>query len=347
MEYENFYESLLYHIRKKGHGGQALVCRHTDIPRSYLSRIVKKGRRAGPKTQRKISRFFGLGLEEFGEIGRRITLGEDPESSMDLIQRMPEEHLLDRLTSAIRKEMNTSRQLTRTQLLYEDIVENSHQLIARYDRNLKISFVNRAFAGLAGRSRAELRGLPWLELVGEGCHHEITTRLAEFGQHGGTFTLEAPGKNDLQWLYLSVTIFPDGDDPEDKGQLVGFDITEQKKLVDRLTFIQHGVEMSFVPTLWIGDQANIVYVNQAVCDLLGYTREELASMHVWEINPLIPQESWSAKWAWFEQQGKAIFAGEYRTKTGTIIPVEFQVSNLKYPDGRRYNVVFVRPLAGS
>ena len=65
MDYECFYESLQYHLKKKGHGGQALICRHTAIPKSYLSRIMKRGRNAGGKTQRKIAQFFGYGLDEF------------------------------------------------------------------------------------------------------------------------------------------------------------------------------------------------------------------------------------------------------------------------------------------
>ncbi len=70
MDYASFYESLQYHLNKKGHGGQAMICRHTDIPRSYLSRIVKGHRNAGTRTQRKIARYFGFEIEEFVEFGR-------------------------------------------------------------------------------------------------------------------------------------------------------------------------------------------------------------------------------------------------------------------------------------
>ena len=104
--------------------------------------------------------------------------------------------------------------------------------------------------------------------------------------------------------------------------------------------------MSFVPTLVIGDEANIIYVNKATCKLLGYSNEELVEMSVWDINPLIPRETWREQWAWFETQENVVFDGQYRKKDGGIVPVEFHVSNLKYPDGRRYNVVFVKPQEG-
>jgi len=344
IDYESFHESLLHHLRKKGHGGQALVSRHTGIPRSYLSRITKKERRAGAKTQGKIAKFFGLGLEEFAEIGRRISLGENPEAAVDLLGGMPEEQLLQRLTSAVRKEIATSRQLDRAQLLYEDIVENSRQLIVRFDRQSKVSYVNRAGERLTGQERSALLGLPWQELIQEDYRAELNDRVAGLKGDGGSFSLEVPEMFQRTWLFLSVTVFSERNGDGDQGQLVGFDLTERNQLLDRLRFIEHGVEMSNVPTLWIGDQAEIVYVNRAVCTLLGYTRVELEAMHVWDINPLITKASWVEKWAWFEKEENVVFGGQYRTKDGEVIPVEFRVSNLRYPDGRRYNVVFVRPL---
>lgn len=344
IDYESFHESLLHHLQKRGHGGQALVCRHTGIPRSYLSRITKQERRAGAKTQQKIARFFGLGLKEFVEIGRRISLGENPDAAVDLLAGMPEELLLQRLTSAVRKEIATSRQLSRAQLLYADIVENSQQLIVRFDQESKVSYVNRAGERLTGQERSALLGLPWQNLIPEEYRQELTAKVAALQGGGGSFSLEVPEKFQRNWLYLNVTIFLDGGGGGDQGQLVGFDLTERNQLLDRLRFIQHGVEMSNVPTLWIGDQAEIIYVNLAACNLLGYSRVELEAMHVWDINPLIPKESWAEKWAWFEKEENVVFGGQYRSKSEKIIPVEFRVSNLKYPDGRRYNVVFVRPL---
>lgn len=470
MEYECFHESLRYHLDKKGYGGQALLCRHTGIPRSYLSRIMNRGRRAGGRIQRKIARFFGYGLEEFIEVGRRLTLGENPEQTPALLRHLPEEHLVQRLTEAVRKEMHTARLLSQAQVLYENIVENSRQMIVRFDARMRITFVNPAGAEMCGEERETLLGRNWLELVGEGSRAELSQRLAGLDERGGTISLELPGRSGERWLYLTVTVFPGGIGGKDRGQVVAFDMTrekairqrleeherelntiydgspdmmasvepssgvirkcnrtmgamlgidlaglvgasffsichpssrkdarrvfrdfatsgecrdrelllqkkggaplpvllnmtairdheekivacncvlrdqsERRKLLDRLRFIQHGVEMSYVPTLWVGEEANIVYVNRAVCNLLGYSREELETMHVWDINPLIPEAQWPAKWAWFEQRENVVFAGQYRTRAGAIIPVEFQVSNLAYPDGRRYNVVFVKP----
>jgi len=351
MDYESFYESLKYHLEKKGYGGQALICRHTDIPRSYLSRIMNRGRKAGIRTQKKIARFFGYGLEEFIEVGRRISLGENPENRTDLFKNMPEEHLVQRLTEAVRKEVQTSQLLDETQLLYENIIENSRQMIVRFDENMNVTFVNSACERLTGQVRTKLLDMNWQDLVNDKYHEKLMGMVEKLHEKGGSFSTELPGKFEKRWLYLTVTIFPENARGKDKGQLVGFDITKEilirkklEELVYRFKFIHHGVEKSYVPTLWIGDRANIVYVNQAVCKLLEYTKQELSKMHVWDINPLITREDWPNMWTWFQSEENVNFTGQYRTKSEEIIPVEFQVSNLEYPNGRRFNVVFVKPI---
>lgn len=341
MKYEYFYESLRYHLEKAGRGAQAAVCRHTNIPRSYLSRIVNGERRAGPKTQLKIAAFFNIEPTDFREIGRRICLGEDPGTAMDLLQRMSEDQLLDRLVSAMRKEMATARILDRTQLMYESIVENSRHLILRFDARLQITFANPAAISLLNLNRRDIRGLNLFDLLKTRYHRQLRDQFGKISEYGGTFSMEVETAKDRCWLSVDITVLKQKTEM-DLGQLVGVDITEQKQLMDRLFFIQHGVEKSYVPTLWIAEDARIAYVNEAVSTLLGYTRKELLQLHVWDINPLIPKSIWQEKWTWFQTHGKVIFAGQYRKKDGTIIPVEFQVSNLKYPDGRHYNVVFVK-----
>ncbi len=343
MDYENFFESLKYHVAKKGHGGQALICRHTDIPKSYLSRIMNKNRKAGIKTQKKLARFFGLGREEFFEIGRRITLGENPEQALDLLRNLTEDDLMQRLTDAVRKEIATAQLLTKTQLLYKDIVENSGQIIIRFDASHKITYANQVCEQLDISDHTHLLNQGWVTFFHVDYRKKLSEEIVKYQGTGGSFSMEAPSRDAITWYLLTITIFPDNHLDQDLGQLIGLDITEKKKLDERLYFIQHGVEMSFVPTLVINDKARLIYVNRAVCQLLGYTKHELKNMHVWDINPLIPQDGWRQKWAWFEAEENVVFKGQYRRKNGEIISVEFQVSNLKYPDGRRYNVVFVKP----
>ena len=340
MNHHYFLEALKYQLKKKGHGAQSLVCRHTGLPRSYLSRIVNGKRCAGKKTQHKIAGFYGFSINDFNELGRRISIGEDPDSATDLFNNLGEDELINRLSEAIKKELTTSFLLNKTQYLYENIVESANLLIARFDDRFHISYANKAFQNLPGTSFQTLQGFHWKNLLRHEFHAQYERELAKLSD-GSSFSMEVQTPYNNDWIYLTVTLLSARLSAGDRVQWLGVDITARKELIDQLHFIKHGVEMSYVPTLWVSENAEIVYVNQAVCKLLGYSKEELTKLHVWDINPMIPRDIWEEKWAWFQQEKDVTFPGEYKTKTGELLDVEFRLSNLVHPDGRRYNVVFV------
>src|SRR5512140_3565704 len=74
--------------------------------------------------------------------------------------------------------------------------------------------------------------------------------------------------------------------------------------------------------LWVGPDSRIVHVNEAVCQLLGYSCEELKGMTVSDIDPYFPPERWPDHWNELKQKGKLRFESAHRTKSGRIIPVE-------------------------
>jgi two-component system, cell cycle sensor histidine kinase and response regulator CckA len=71
------------------------------------------------------------------------------------------------------------------------------------------------------------------------------------------------------------------------------------------------------------DEARYVDVNPAACALLGYTREELLRLSVWDVTPPAALEASRAQWTTFLAGGQ--LAGEYAMlrKDGSLVPVEF------------------------
>ncbi len=76
-----------------------------------------------------------------------------------------------------------------------------------------------------------------------------------------------------------------------------------------------------IAVLWFDKDGNFFEVNQAACKIWGYSREELLSMTVFDINPNMNPETWAAHWA-AKQVETATFESSHRRKDGTIFPVD-------------------------
>ena len=64
----------------------------------------------------------------------------------------------------------------------------------------------------------------------------------------------------------------------------------------KLQFAQFWVDHAREAAFWISSDGLFQYVNNAACPLLGYSREELLSMSLHNIDPNYPRESWEEHW---------------------------------------------------
>ena len=73
---------------------------------------------------------------------------------------------------------------------------------------------------------------------------------------------------------------------------------------------------------WVTRDAGFYYVNDEACRSLGYTREELMRLHVFDIVPSFSKEQWEAAWGQLEsgqietQQLETV----HRRKDGSLFP---------------------------
>jgi PAS domain S-box-containing protein len=100
---------------------------------------------------------------------------------------------------------------------------------------------------------------------------------------------------------------------------------------------------SSLPTLWIGSEGQILRVNQATCDLHGYTEAQMLSMTVMDLNPSMPAAHWPGHWKRLRQAGHMQFETTHRTAGGTVVPIEAELNFIVF-DGREYNFAFLRDL---
>ncbi len=121
------------------------------------------------------------------------------------------------------------------------------------------------------------------------------------------------------------------------------DITDRKRSDVALRLTQFSVDRGSEATYWMRRDGSLIYVNDRACETLGYSREELLSMTIQDINPEFPPERWP--YHWDELRKRRIFLAEstHRAKDGHLIPVEITANYIEF-DGKEYNCVSARDI---
>ena len=119
------------------------------------------------------------------------------------------------------------------------------------------------------------------------------------------------------------------------------DITERKLAEEVLRLTQLAVDRARDAIHWVGANGELLYVNEATCQSLGYTREELLSMTIFDIDPLRLKETWLDHWQ--RETGHYMLETIHKAKDGRLIPVEILVDRVSYA-GKEFNCAYARDI---
>ena len=119
------------------------------------------------------------------------------------------------------------------------------------------------------------------------------------------------------------------------------DITDRRNADDALRLARIGIETAGEPLFWVTPEARIVDANQAACNSLGYTREELLGMSIPDIDDDYNAQVWAAHFADLRRLGSMTVETSHRTKDGRRFPVEVVASYIRIGSQER-NCAFVR-----
>jgi len=133
-----------------------------------------------------------------------------------------------------------------------------------------------------------------------------------------------------------------------KGELValeGFitDITERKKAEQHLIFTQTCLERASDHVYWLDATGRIRYANEAACRHLGYTKQELCGMTVFDIDPDMTAEQWPRHWEELRRSTSVRLESHHRCKDGRVVPVEISANLIQF-DATEFNCAFVRDI---
>jgi two-component system cell cycle sensor histidine kinase/response regulator CckA len=113
------------------------------------------------------------------------------------------------------------------------------------------------------------------------------------------------------------------------------------QVIDRALF-QAAIETAPEAVFWMDRDGRFVYVNERACTSLGYTREELSALHVWDIDPNVDRTRWSRLWS--EISVGLTMETQHLRKDGSLVPVDVSAKDLDV-DGTRLRVAFVRDMS--
>ena len=81
---------------------------------------------------------------------------------------------------------------------------------------------------------------------------------------------------------------------------------------------------------WSDHKSRIIDTNEGASKMVGYSREELTSMTVSQLNPDFPLEKWLGYWDLLRKQTSITFEGFHRHKDGHLVNVEVTANFIVY-----------------
>lgn len=94
---------------------------------------------------------------------------------------------------------------------------------------------------------------------------------------------------------------------------------------------------------WLNAAGDLVYVNEAAYKALGYSKEEVYGLNIFQIDESYSPASWAAHFASLKTLGAKTFETQHRKKDGSVLPVEINSNYIEY-NGHEYNCAIVRPI---
>jgi formate hydrogenlyase transcriptional activator len=248
---------------------------------------------------------------------------------------------------------------------YRDLIEHSQDLLCVHDLDGQLLSVNPAPARLLGYSVEELLQIPMRQLIAPEYHKEFDDYLEQIGREGkarGLLVVITRSGERRTWEYSNSLRREGVPRPIVRG--MARDVTEQKRAEqlareaseDLLAKVRESErtirELKLFRTLL--DHSNdaievvdpetlrFLDINDRACSSLGYSREELLSLSVFDIDPTVTDDLVSRVREELKKVGFLLIESVHRRKDGSTFPVEINMRRVSMD--REYIVAIARDL---
>ena len=124
---------------------------------------------------------------------------------------------------------------------------------------------------------------------------------------------------------------------------LSIEITERNQSEATLQMMRFCVDHAGDSIFWVNRAGRILYVNDAACAGRGYSREELLSMSIFDLDPDFQSGVWGPHFEDLKRRGTITLETRHRAKDGSVFPVEVNANYVQY-DGEEFNFAFLRDI---
>ena len=122
------------------------------------------------------------------------------------------------------------------------------------------------------------------------------------------------------------------------------DITERKDAERDLQISQFSIENASDEIYWVDMDGDFIYANKSACDSLGFSKEEILSLKVFDIDSHLNPEKWKDAVKEIRKKGSFSFETRHKTKDGRIFPVEINTNYMNF-HGKEMIYTFSRDIS--
>lgn len=221
---------------------------------------------------------------------------------------------------------------------YDALLSHSPMAIFHFDANLIITHCNERYAAILGVPADGLIGLELMNFIQDQSILPTLKKAleGEVGYYDGYYSANYVGTK--KWVNLICVPSIDCYGKVEGGVAILHDTTEHRQAQDKLLISDEwhrAILSGSMDGFWLTDlQGQLLEVNQAYCEMSGYSQQELLTMYVSDLVAKESPEDVIEHIQNITSNGEDRFESEHRRKDGSIFHVEISVQHRQTDGGR-------------
>ncbi len=216
-----------------------------------------------------------------------------------------------------------------------------------------VTLVNPAASALTGLTEAEALGrdiATVLSIVDEGTRTRVGSRVTKIVEAGSDM---------MTAHYASIIIAKSGkvvpidgttshivdENGARRGTIFAFrDVTAPSKQTEAARITHFSINQAPDLVLQIASDGLILEVNEAVCSMLGYARDEILNRHTYEVEVYSSESQWGQLWERGRRERVLTYETSYWAKDHATLPVDVRACYVRFM-GKEFLFTIARPVA--